>query len=184
MVIGDSFFWDPHWTFHGCEGYSHALRKIKEPNSQLLETLGPHCVPLNPSLSWIVRGQGRMSLTLQILAKSLCLDSFMFCMCLSHHVPLLGVGEVSTSSADRWSNRRRKRKGRQRELNHKLWPSIATGFYTFLLFSWPGSCACYAVSLIPIIRMEMSEVHTPDSENVSLGGTAAQRPPQGPPSLF
>lgn len=183
MVIGDSF-WDPHWTFQGCEAYSHAPRKSKEPNSQLLEPLGPHCVPLNPSLSRIVRGQGRMSLTLQILAKSLCLDSFMLLYVSFPPCSPTWGGEVSTPSADRWSHRRRKRKGRQRELTHKLWPSIATGFYTFLLFSRPGSCARYAVSLIPIIRVEMSEVHTPDSENVSRGGTAAPRPPQGPPSLF
>lgn len=59
LVIGDSFFWDTHWKSRGCEGYIRVQRKIKEPNVQLLGPLGPNSVPLKPSLSWMVRGQGR-----------------------------------------------------------------------------------------------------------------------------
>lgn len=114
MVIGDSFFWDPHWTFQGCEAYSHAPRKIKEPNSQLLEPLGPHCVPLNPSLSRIVRGQGRMSLTLQILAKSLCLDSFMFLyVSFPPCSPTWGWGGKHSLCLDGLTGEEREREGRE-----------------------------------------------------------------------
>lgn len=76
-----------------------------------------------------------------------------------HHVPPTWAGEVNITSANRCSSRTGKIKGRQREreeLNHGVWSGIAAGFHTFLLLSLPGSCA---LCLIPIIRVDISDVY-------------------------
>lgn len=171
LVIGDSLFWDPYWKLQGREGCSHALRKIKEPNSQSLEPRGPNCAPLNPSLSWIVCDKVGMTLTLQIFEKSLCFETFTFFVCFfPTMLPSSGAVCVCVcvkiTSANRCSSRRKKRGGREkkRELNHKMCPTAAAGFHTLLFLSQPGCCV---LCLIAILRVEISGVSTPDQENVS-----------------
>lgn len=110
-----------------------------------------------------------MTWTLQIFEKSLCLNTFLFFVCFSPITfPLLGAGKVKTASANTWSSRGRKIKGKQRELNHKLWSRAAAGFHPFLLLSQPGSYACW----LPDSHHLGGDCRGayPDPGNVSPGG--------------
>lgn len=155
LVIGDSFFWDPHWILWGCEGYICAQRKIKEPNAQRLDPLGPGHMLLNPRVSMVCR-QGREWHCSCLKRACVLIPLFFLYVQFPSCSPHWGWrGEHYLCQEMLWQERKRKaRQQEKEEPGHKVWSGIAAGFQTFLCQAPEHSCLS-----IPIIRLAMSGVY-------------------------
>lgn len=118
LVIGDSFFWDPHWTLrmwapHLCPEGNQGIQCLAAG------TLGPGSYATeSTSLGWFVDKVG-MTRTLQMFEKSLCLNTvtvFFVCSVPSMFPPLGWGGEHYYLCQELfWQERNDKRQGSEKK---------------------------------------------------------------------